>query len=225
MPLDYGQIGGGPKGYTVSRTGSAVSNSANQQGTYYEPWQRDYLQNASSQSLARLQGTPGPGNFDAYQKWGGPEQKFSSVTPSPVYSPELIRQATNSIWGNAQAQIGNQLRDANNLRPGMGSMSPFLAELRAGIQGRGLAGAQQNILNWQQTAAQQNAGNILEGQRLRLGSETAAAQANQNRLALMQGVRAQDVQRENALLNSLGRYIQPLSYGSSYSSSSSPVFG
>ena len=82
----------------------------------------------------------------------------------------------------------------------------------------------ENMLGWRQTAAQQNAGNILEGQRINMGADIARAQADQNRYAMMQAVRGHDIQRENALLHALSRYIQPLQFQSSGSFSSSPVF-
>jgi len=197
--------------------GSATNYSAG--GTYREPWQTD-LARSSAGTINNRINTGGPASFDQYKQWGGDPQEFTKVTPSPVYSPELINQATNSIWGSAMASSANQQRQNQSLRPGMGSMSPFLAELNAGIQARAGAAGQQGIIDWQQNAAQQNAANILRGQQLRLGAETNQAQANQNALQLMAGVRGQDVQRENALYGALAAFTQPLNYNYSDAGSS-----
>jgi hypothetical protein len=134
-----------------------------------------------------------------------------------------MNQATSAIWGRAMAGAQNQWQQAQNLRPGFGSMSPFLKELQAGIFGRAGAAGQQGITDWNIQAGAANARNILEGQRMRYGVEAARGQDNVNRLGLMQGVRGQDVQRENALLASLARFIQPLHESTSSSLSTTPV--
>ena len=213
MPISNNLPAGVPQFRTHQQNPGMAGSATNytQGGSYREPWQTDLARNNAGAISGKL-ATAGPGSYDSYKQWGGEPQEFSKVTPSPVYSPELINQATNSIWGSAMAGAANQQRQSNSLRPGFGSMSPFLSELNAGIQARAGAAGQQGMIDWQQNAAQQNAANILKGQQLRLGAEMNQAQANQNMQQLMAGVRGQDVQNQNALYNALASFTQPLQY-------------
>lgn len=236
---------------------ATASSSSSQSGSYFLPWQEELgqkLGNTYANALdsfvnkfnsqpggdgASAGALPGGGDFASYfNSVAGPtgSGQFTNIPQNPVWTPQMLNQATNDLFSDASARSANQAREIQQgLRPGFGANSAVQAELLNANQGRNDAIAAREANSLFQRAGVENAQH---------GLNTAIAQSNvenlrsahQRQLAqLASGVRGQDVQRDvalqgiaaderNALLRAFGGFgggggfLQPLQFSQSESS-------
>lgn len=219
----------------ISRSKSVSSSfqnsdgsSSSESGDFYTPQQNAWISALYPQLAARF-GASNPQaamqrDFSYYHGGvGGAPASFPGVTPSPVWSPEMIQQRVNQMRAQNSTDAGGQLRQTSQRLSGAGfqANSPLYQELAGGIQGRALAASSsgENDLRFQ--AAQGNASNILKGQQLALDTASASSADERARRAMGLAARAQDIEgltsQQNALLQALGYYNRPLQKSKSQS--------
>ena len=98
---------------------------------------------------------------DDYLKWASLMDKeapqFTDIPISPIYSQQMIGEKTNDIWATQDARAAEANRQAMQTGFGIGSNSPYLADVMAGNMGRAAATGAREEGSWERAAALQNA--------------------------------------------------------------------
>jgi hypothetical protein len=206
---DFGQGFGSTLGRSAGDSTSISSSSSSSGFEFLDPRQK----RAFYQTLGDLQSRIGGfGNMDAsaYQQFGGTPYEFTMPNLGPVWTPNVLNEAVNSIWGDVDARTATQQRNIRQgAQPGTASNSPVLQELaqNAANVGRGIGTREQQGL--QQRAQLENAQRELDQAQLLAQVQAQAALDARNRQAYGLTARGQDTGLLGALSGILAGMVDP----------------
>lgn len=226
--------------------GEATGSSESESGQFWSPEQLARIGQLYPYLMSQYQsaGQQRPWN-ELLAQIGGPNQvfaplpEFPTITEGPIWTPQQIQERVNQTM--AQSDMGTagmeqKLINSMTGATGYGYNSPLLKELTTSMYGRNLADklSGENNLRW--GAAEGNARHLLDSQKAGVARSTALSDAQLSREQAMsedelrrrqlavvgQGQQLQyDASRQNALLQALSYYNQPLSQSKSKSTQKS----
>ena len=202
----------------------AMSDSESSSGAAWNKDQLDRINQLFPQLLKEYgsYGTAAP--FSALlSQIGGPATTFPGITAGPIWGEPAIQARVNAMRAGNDASTAGQVKRLADTTAGrgFGTNSPLYQELTSNLAGMNLATNTQgeNDLRW--NAAQGNAQHVLEAEKAGLSRANMMSQDDLQRRQLALSGRGQDLQfaanRQNALLEALGYYNQPLPFSKSTS--------
>lgn len=243
-------------GTKLTGQSGSYQTSTSQSGEYTTPEQEQRIRALYPQLAQRFQeARPNVGGnsfLTALQQIGGPRQDFGqtpdypTVTTGPIWDQNQVQGRVNQAWAQTHSGVEGGKRDLAQSMAGrgFGMTSPLYQQLAANIQAQGLAGGTKNENDLRWTAAEGNAGHLLQSQLANVGRTQAMSQdqlarakasseddLRRRQLAaqLYNEDAALQTQRESALAQALSFYNRPRqqstskSEGGSYSYSYAPT--
>ena len=226
-----GSSSGGSSSYNKSQSSSFQNSEANSDSASGAQWSPEQLGriNALYPQLLKDYGSYGTATPFAslLSQIGGPNTEFGKITTGPIWNQNQIQGQVNQMRaGNDAATAGQALKLADSTAgKGFGVNSPLYQELVGNAQGMNRAtntGAENDL---RFNAAQGNAQHLLATQQADVQRSGEVSRDDLARRQMALGGRGQDLQyaanRQNALLQALGYYNQPLAFAKSKSSQKS----
>ena len=151
---------------------------------------------------------------------GGENTQFTDIPVQGVFTPQQIQENVNTIRAQSQADSAGQLLDLRNRAGGAnfgtGPLSANFQESSQNILGRALAARLGAETDFRTSAARDNAQQLLASAQAQTNVERARSQDDIARRQI-EILNARDFfGRENALLNALGQFTNPLSFSNQF---------
>lgn len=206
----------------------ASSNQSSSSGAAYSPEQLARIQQLFPQLLAEYGSYNTATPFSSLlAQIGGTPTDFPGITTGPIWGEPQIQGRVNAFRAQndaATAGKGRRLADTTAGR-GFGTNSPLYQELMGNLSAQNLSANTlgENDLRW--NAAQGNAQHLLSTEQANVGRSAAVSADDLARRQMALSGRGQDLQfaanRQNALLQALNQYNQPLPFSKSSATSKS----
>lgn len=227
LGVSSGRSGGSSTSSSRS-AGASSSSGESESGSAWSKEQLDRIGQLFPQLLGEYTGYNTQTPYSSLlSEIGGPQSPFPTITRGPIWNENQVQSRVNQMRSGNDLAAGGAVRGLGESTAGrgFGASSPLLQELTSNIgsQNRATNTQGENDLRW--NAAQGNAQHRLAAEQADVGRSTAMSQDDLQRRQMALSGRGQDLQyaanRQNALLQALAYYNQPLPFAKSKNKSDS----